>query len=58
MNGKSNAEFSWFIIAVRKDEVDENGNIISKYQDVRFPIFPDMGKVINIQHQLPNIQEK
>jgi hypothetical protein len=58
MNGKSNAEFSWFIIAVRKDDVDDNGNIISKYQDVRFPLVPDFGKGVSIQHQLPNIQEK
>ncbi|HPQ08338.1 MAG TPA: hypothetical protein PK995_03850 [Bacteroidia bacterium] len=58
MNGKSNAEFSWFIIAVRKDDVDDNGNIISKYQDVRFPLVPDFGKGVSIQHQLPNMQEK
>ncbi|MCX7696864.1 MAG: hypothetical protein N2Z72_04115 [Bacteroidales bacterium] len=58
MNGTSNVEFSWFIIAVRKDEV-ENGRIVSRYQDLRFPYAPPHLKGINIQHQLPpNIEEK
>lgn len=34
--GKSNAKFMWTVTANRADEVDENGNIISKYADVRF----------------------
>ncbi|GIV26348.1 MAG: hypothetical protein KatS3mg027_0162 [Bacteroidia bacterium] len=58
MNGKSNIEFSWFIIAIRKDEVDPNGNVISKYQDIRFPFAPEPVKGIDIKHQLPAVQEK
>ncbi|GIV29153.1 MAG: hypothetical protein KatS3mg028_0219 [Bacteroidia bacterium] len=58
MNGKSNAEFSWFIVAVRKDEVDEKGNLISKYQDVRLPYAPEPLKGTDIQHQLPEAKEK
>ncbi|MDI3479955.1 MAG: hypothetical protein PWQ14_1101, partial [Rikenellaceae bacterium] len=34
--GSSNAKFVWTVTANRADEVDENGNIISKYADVRF----------------------
>lgn len=34
--GSSNAKFIWTVTANRADEVDENGNIISKYADVRF----------------------
>jgi len=56
-NGQSNVEFSWLIMAVRKDEV-ENGVIISKYQDLRFPLNPPAVKGINVEHQLPTIGEK
>ncbi|RME19283.1 MAG: hypothetical protein D6799_01550, partial [Bacteroidetes bacterium] len=58
MNGKSNVEFSWFIVAIRKDDVDEKGNLISKYQDVRLPYAPEPLKGIDIQHQLPEVREK
>jgi len=56
-NGQSNVEFSWLIMAVRKDEV-ENGVIISKYQDLRFPLNPPPVKGINVEHQLPAVGEK
>lgn len=56
-NGQSNAEFSWLIMAVRKDDV-ENGVIISKYQDLRFPLNPPPVKGINVEHQLPVVGEK
>lgn len=58
MNGNHNTEFSWFIMAVRKDDVDENGNIISKYQDVRFPYAPKPVDGRDIIHQLPRVEEK
>lgn len=58
MNGKSNVEFCWYIMAIRKDEVDEKGNIISKYQDIRLPFLPPLEKTINIEHHLPITEEK
>ncbi|MCX7729380.1 MAG: hypothetical protein N2203_07915 [Bacteroidia bacterium] len=58
LNGKSNAEFSWFIIAIRKDDIDENGNIISKYQDIRFPSAPEPLKGETVIHQLPKTEDK
>lgn len=42
-NGKSNVKFVYHVVANRADEVDENGNIISKNADVRFgPGMPPM----------------
>ncbi len=35
-----NAEFTYMIVANRADEYDENGKLISKYQDLRFPVGP------------------
>lgn len=58
MGGKSNAEFSWFIMAIRKDDIDEKGNIISKYQDIRLPLLPPLEELIDIKHQLPKVEEK
>ncbi len=58
MNGKSNAEFSWFIVAIRKDDVDEKGHVLSKYQDLRFPFAPNPLKGTDVQHQLPETKEK
>lgn len=58
MNGNHTTEFSWFILAVRKDDIDENGKIRSKYQDLRFPIAPLPLKGIDIQHQLPEMKDK
>ena len=39
--GKSNIKFSWQIIGNRADATDENGNITSEFDDVRFPIGPE-----------------
>ena len=39
--GKSNIKFSWQIIGNRADETDQNGNITSEFDDVRFPIGPE-----------------
>lgn len=40
-NGRSNAKFTWFIIANRADYVDpETGELISKHEGVRFPLAP------------------
>lgn len=39
-NGKSNTTFSWHIVANRIDGVDQEGNIESKHEGVRFPYGP------------------
>lgn len=38
--GKSNAKFSWHIVANRADEIDKDG-VKSSYQDARFPDAPE-----------------
>jgi len=39
--GKSNVPFSWHIVANRADTKSQDGTIISKHVDVRFPIGPN-----------------
>lgn len=39
-NGNSNAKFSWHIVGNRADSKDINGNITSKYEDLRLPYGP------------------
>jgi len=39
-NGQSNAEFSWLVMANRKDRYDDKGNLKSKHVGVRFPDAP------------------
>ncbi|MFN7014977.1 MAG: hypothetical protein ACK4ON_11985, partial [Bacteroidia bacterium] len=39
--GKSNIKFSWQIIGNRADATDENGNITSEFDELRFPIGPE-----------------
>ncbi len=34
------AQFTWMVVANRADEYDENGKLISRNQDVRFPLSP------------------
>lgn len=34
--GKSNSKFQWTIICNRSDSYDKNGNLISRFQDLRF----------------------
>lgn len=58
MNGNHNTEFSWIIYAIRKDDIDANGNIISKNQDVRFPYAPEPVKGKDIIHHLPEVKDK
>jgi hypothetical protein len=48
-NGKSNVKFAYHIIANRADDFDNNGNLVSKNADVRFPPAPP--KQIPIQNQ-------
>jgi hypothetical protein len=38
--GSSNAKFMWTVTANRADTYDENGNISSKFEDLRFPPAP------------------
>ena len=37
--GSSNITFSWSVIANRKDEINQQGEILSKHKDLRFPEF-------------------
>lgn len=47
--GKSNVKFVYHVVANRADDVDENGNVLSRYEDIRFgpgmpprvPIYPE-----------------
>lgn len=46
-NGKSNAEFTWYIIANRADFIDpDTGELISKHEGVRFPLAPQPPKLM------------
>jgi len=38
--GSSNVSFSWTVVANRADEKDAQGNVTSKFADVRFPVAP------------------
>ena len=40
-NGHSNVSFSWQIVATRADSKDANGNVTSKFENLRFPIGPE-----------------
>lgn len=42
--GRSNTKFSWQIIGNRADATDENGNVTSEFDEVRFPIGPEKMK--------------
>ncbi len=55
--GKSNAKFMWTVTANRADEVDENGNIISKYADVRFAPAPGPLESVEAKEAKANSKE-
>jgi hypothetical protein len=40
MGGTSNVEFSWSVTANRADRKDDQGNVVSKHQGIRFPDAP------------------
>ncbi|MCX8144185.1 MAG: hypothetical protein N3F62_08040 [Bacteroidia bacterium] len=41
--GKSNVKFVYHVVANRSDDIDENGNVLSRYADIRFgPGMPPM----------------
>lgn len=44
--GTSNVEFSWTVIANRANTYDENGNLESRFQDIRFPKSPKKLEII------------
>jgi len=46
-NGKSNVKFVYHVVANRADDVDENGNVLSRYADIRFgPGMPPMKPIV------------
>jgi hypothetical protein len=55
--GSSNAKFMWTVTANRADEVDENGNIISKYADVRFAPAPGPLESVETKETKANSKE-
>lgn len=45
--GKSNVKFVYHVIANRSDDIDENGNVLSRYADIRFgPGMPPMKPIL------------
>ena len=53
-----NAQFMWMVVANRADEYDENGKLISRNQDVRFPISPErMPKMKERKIHVPTMQK-
>lgn len=64
--GKSNVKFVYHVVANRADEVDENGNILSRYADIRFgpgmppmkPIFVESKTKEAPKVTIPNITPK
>jgi len=50
--GQSDVSFHWSIVANRADDYDENGTIISKYQDLRFERAPDPEKLIKSEKEI------
>ncbi len=49
-NGQSNVKFTWFASGNRVDTKDSNGNVISLFQDLRFPDAP--GQLETIQQEV------
>lgn len=49
-NGNSNINFSWYVLANRKDEIGKN-NVLTSYQDLRFPIAPKRLMNQSISHK-------
>jgi len=56
-NGLSNTRFTWSITANRADKKDSNGNVTSKYADVRLPKAPEKIK-INKEVKLSKSQKR
>jgi hypothetical protein len=45
--GKSNVKFVYHVVANRADDIDENGNVLSRYADIRFgPGMPPMKPIL------------
>jgi hypothetical protein len=57
--GKSNAKFTWFVIANRADYIDpDTGELISKHEGVRFPLAPKAHEIKQIQIEEPDVEIK
>lgn len=50
--GKSNSKFQWTIICNRSDSFDYNGNLISRFQDLRFEKSFDPMKPLDIPNKI------
>jgi len=49
--GQSNVPFTWTVVGNRADDRDENGTVISKYQDLRFEPAPEPLKTYQAEKQ-------
>ncbi len=47
--GTSNVTFSWTVVANRTNTYDENGNLESRFQDIRFPKSPKKLETIELK---------
>lgn len=56
-NGRSNAPFSWQIVANRADTVDKNGNVLSKNVGVRMPVGPKPLKTKTKKFEVEEIEQ-
>jgi hypothetical protein len=61
--GTSNVDFSWTVVANRVNTYDENGELNSRFQDVRFPKSPIKPKtisqaVLTADHKEPKINSQ
>ncbi len=52
--GSSNAKFMWTVTANRADTYDENGNISSKFEDLRFPPAPGPLETLQLKTENAN----
>jgi hypothetical protein len=50
--GKSNSKFQWTIICNRADSFDKDGNLISRFQDLRFEKSFEPSKMIDIAKKI------
>ncbi|WP_448528327.1 hypothetical protein [Raineya sp.] len=50
--GTSNVAFSWTVVANRANTYDENGNLDSRFQDIRFPKSPKKPSTLELKNQV------
>jgi hypothetical protein len=56
--GTSNVAFSWTVVANRANTYDENGNLDSRFQDIRFPKSPKKASTLELKNQVKDRETK